>query len=253
MPENSLEIYEGDYFSGSTHGFGYTDYDRDKQAMIPTFNKYLRRIARYTAPAPGKRLLDVGAATGFFLDLARQAGWDTAGIEPAESAAAVARGKNLDVKTGILESDLYMESSFDVITLWDVLEHLPDPLTTMRLITALLKPNGVVAINTPDSSSLWSKLMGTRWHMLCPPEHLCLFGTRSFDRMLGEIGLKLLERDKIGKSFTMQYVAQTLANWQGGALWGTVAQRLQKSRVGRWGVPINLRDNVFLLARKLAS
>jgi len=253
MPANPLKIYEGDYFTGGKHGFGYTDYDRDKQAMIPTFETYLRRIARHAAPAPGKRLLDVGAATGFFLDLARQAGWETAGIEPAETAAAVARGKKLDVKTGILEPDVYTESSFDVITLWDVIEHLPDPVATMRLITALLKPGGVVAINTPDSSSLWSKLMGSRWHMLCPPEHLCLFSTHSFDLMLAQIGLRMLERDKIGKSFTMQYVAQTLANWQGGALWGTVAQRLQKSRIGGWGVPINLRDNVFLLARKPAS
>jgi len=218
--------------------------------MVATFETYLQRIERFLSPAEGKRLLDVGAATGFFLDLARQNGWDTVGIEPAERAAAMARGKKLKVTTGVLEPGLYAESSFDVVTLWDVLEHLADPMATMRVVSALLKPGGIVAINTPDSSSLWSRLMGSRWHLLCPPEHLCLFGNGLLNHMLTEIGLDIVERDKIGKRFTLQYVAQTLARWQRRALWQRMAKSLQGSRIGHCGVSINLYDNLFLLARK---
>lgn len=250
MPANSVAVYEGDYFTGATQGFGYTDYDVDKQPMVPTFQNYLRRIARYVAPATGKRLLDVGAATGFFLNLARAEGWETAGIEPSESAAQMARDKRLDVKTGLLIPGVFAPASFDVITLWDVIEHLPDPLATMTVVSGLLKPGGLIAVNTPDSSSLWARIMGRQWHLLCPPEHLCLFSNAALDRLLGRIGLTLLERDKIGKSFTLQYVAQTLAHWQKFKLWESVAHALQESKVGGWSVPLNLRDNVFLLARK---
>ena len=135
MPDNTLEVYEGDYFTGATQGFGYTDYDADKLPMVPAFKTYLRRIAHYNPPAPGKRMLDVGAATGFFLNLARDAGWTTAvGVEPSASAAETARKKQLDVKTGILEPGLYEPASFDVITLWDVIEHVPDPKAMMNLV-----------------------------------------------------------------------------------------------------------------------
>lgn len=250
MPGNSLEVYEQDYFTGASKGFGYTDYDRDKQAMAPTFQTYLRRIARYAPPAPGKRLLDVGAATGFFLNLARDAGWDTAGVEPSASAAAMARNKHLNVKTGILEPGDFAPESFDVITLWDVIEHVPDPHATLQLATGFLKPGGIIAINTPDASSAWARIMGPGWHLLCPPEHLCLFSHAALDSLLGQSGLTLLERDKIGKSFTMQYIAQTLAHWQKWRIWEALAHFLQGRSVGRWGVPLNLYDNFFVLAQK---
>lgn len=250
MPDNSLEIYEADYFSGASQGFGYTDYDRDKQPMVPTFETYLRRIAKHTAPGPRKTLMDVGAATGFFLNLARQAGWETAGIEPSESAASLGRAKGLDVKTGILVPGVYAAGSFDVITMWDVIEHLPDPKATMQLVIDLLKPGGVVAINTPDASSLWAKFMGPRWHLLCPPEHLCLFSPKSLGSLLRDQGMSVLEVSKIGKSFTLQYVVQTLAHWQKLRLWESLGERLQGSALGRVQIPINLYDNFFVLAQK---
>src|SRR3989344_2020238 len=75
---DSAGVYGEDYFSGARGGFGYVDYDADKEPMAPVFEKYLRRIARY---GTGRRILDVGAATGFFLDIARRAGFDAYGVE----------------------------------------------------------------------------------------------------------------------------------------------------------------------------
>lgn len=248
MPRNALQVYEGDYFTGASHGFGYVDYDRDKEAMIPTFRTYLKKIARYL-PEKG-RMLDIGAATGFFLDLARAAGWETVGIEPSGSAAEKAGKKGLDVRTGILEAGRFAPSSFEAITMWDVLEHLPDPAAVLGVATELLKPGGVLCINTPDAGSTWARLMGARWHLLCPPEHLCLFSGRSLAVLLSGCGLKSLERTKIGKRFTLPYIAQTLAHWHKLRLWEFVAAGLQHSPIRSWGVPINLRDNVFVMAQK---
>ena len=251
MPEHPEEVYAGDYFTGASQGFGYTDYDVDKQPMVPTFKTYLERIGRYTAPGEGKKMLDVGAATGFFLNLAREAGWETAGIEPSVSAAQLAREqKKLDVRAGLLEPGVYAPGSFDVITLWDVIEHVPDPVGFSRLVHDLLKPGGVYAINTPDASSLYGRAMGEKWHALCPPEHLTLFTNEALDQLLAASGFQMLERGKIGKSFTVQYIFQTLGHWQKSKILFSLSQGLSKIGVGGISIPLNLRDNVFLLARK---
>jgi SAM-dependent methyltransferase len=248
MPVDHLKIYNEEYFFGADGGFGYTGYDRDKRAMVPTFHKYLDRLE---SAAPGRgALLDIGAATGFFLELARQRGWQVHGIEPSDAAAERARAKNLDVRTGVLREGIFAPASFEAITMWDVIEHVTDPQSAIRDAAALLKPGGVLAVNTPDSGCLLAKLLGSRWHLVVPPEHLNLFHRRSLISLLTCNGFEILAVASIGKRFTLQYVFQTLAHWQGIALWRTLAHRLRGGRVGQWGVPINLHDNFFLLARK---
>jgi 2-polyprenyl-3-methyl-5-hydroxy-6-metoxy-1,4-benzoquinol methylase len=247
LPPAPLAIYSQDYFDGANEGHGYVEYDRDKQTMVPSFNQYLHLIEK----AYGKkgRLLDVGAATGFFLDLARARGWETAGVEPSDYAAGLGRAKGLDVRTGTLDAFAADKHSFDAITLWDVIEHVPDPRETMRQVRELLKPGGIVAINTPDADSLWARMMGMQWHLIVPPEHLHLFGTRSLQRLLAGAELECLMTAKIGKTFTLQYVIHTLAHWRNIQSLSRLADSLSGHAVGRIGLPINLRDNVFLLGR----
>jgi SAM-dependent methyltransferase len=248
MPADSLRIYDEQYFSGAAGGFGYVDYDRDKQAMAPVFHLYLDKLG-LARPDKGA-LLDIGAATGFFLDIARQRGWRTGGIEPGAHAAAQARAKGLDVQTGTLQNCSFPPGSFDVITLWDVLEHLTDPRLSIQQASGLLKPGGVIAINTPDSGSLFARLLGTKWHLLDPPEHLNLFHRRSVRLLLEQCGFEILETTAIGKKFTLQYVLRTLGHWQGGAIWDSAARRLRNTPFRETALSINLYDNFFLLARK---
>lgn len=247
LPESPLEIYSEDYFAGAGGGHGYVDYDRDKQAMIPAFERYLELIEQ----AYGKkgRMLDIGAATGFFLDIARKRGWETAGVEPSDHAAAMGRAKGIDVRTGTLDALEAPDHSFDVITMWDVIEHVPEPRETLRQVRRLLRPGGIVAINTPDADSLWARVMGMRWHLIVPPEHLHLFGSGSLRRLLSDTDFECLLTSKIGKTFTVQYVFHTLAHWQKLSIWKALAGHFMKNPMGRIGLPINLRDNVFLLAR----
>jgi len=247
LPESSLEIYSQDYFEGATEGHGYVEYDRDKEAMIPSFKRYLELIEK----AHGKKgkILDVGAATGFFLDIARKQGWETAGVEPSDYAAGIGRSKGLDVQTGTLDTFDAPDHSFDVITLWDVIEHVPDPRAVLRRVRRLLKPGGIVAINTPDADSLWARVMGLQWHLIVPPEHLHLFGVRSLRRVLADTEFDCLMVSKIGKTFTVQYVFHTLAHWQKLYIWKKLADHFTRNPLGKIGLPINLRDNVFLLGR----
>jgi hypothetical protein len=131
-----------------------------------------------------------------------------------------------------------------------VIEHVPDPLAFSRLVNDLLKPGGIYAINTPDASSWYGRMMGEKWHALCPPEHLALLTNEALDQLLNKSGFQLLERDKIGKSFTVQYIVQTLGQWQRSKMLSALSQGLNRVGVGGISIPLNLRDNVFLLARK---
>jgi len=246
LPQDVLAIYNDDYFSGAAEGHGYTDYDRDKEPMRPVFEEYLRRMEKLGGAG---RILDVGAATGYFLDIARKRGWDTAGVEPSNFAADLGRKKGLDVRTGVLEDSDFAPASFDVISLWDVLEHLPDPEKTVRDLKRLLKPGGIFAFNTPDVDSMWAKGMGMNWHLIVPPEHIHLFGRRSAVQLLQNCGFEPVEVTTIGKTFTVQYVLQTLGHWLKMSVFTKGGEKLKGSWLGNLGVPINLRDNMFVIAR----
>lgn len=236
VPRES-EIYCESYFKGGKDGFGYADYDEDKRAMEDTFVAFLERIEEYT-PGRGK-LLDVGAATGYFLDLARKRGWQPVGVELSPWAVSEAREKGLEVFAGELGDAPFAAGSFSAITLFDVIEHTGDPGRTLAAACALLKKNGTIAINTPDTSSITARLLGRRWHLFTPPEHLFYFNRRNLSLLLKDLGFEVLKIESIGKKFTLQYVAQFIG-----------FNILSGTRLGRLAVPINLRDNMFLIARK---
>ena len=248
VPENHLEIYSPDYFSGAQKGFGYVDYEIDKKAMSSTLNSYLDKIEKFI-PNNGK-LLDVGTATGFFMELAKQRGWEVQGVEISEYAVQKAREKGLNITTGTLENSDFKEGSFNLITFWDVVEHLSNPKLTLSLAYRILKKDGVIAINTPDSGSFIARLLSRGWHLIVPPEHLFLFNQKNLSNLLKEIGFEILFVGKIGKRFTLQYVAQILANKQKSLVFNWMAKSFGNNFLGRLIIPLSPRDNFFLLARK---
>lgn len=134
-----------------------------------------------------EHLLDIGCATGNFLKVARDNGWQTTGIEPIEEAAKIAREHyQLDVITGTLESVELADSSFDVITMWDVLEHLPSPKHTLQRCHRLLKPGGTLVFSIPNLSSFDRYLFGEHWIGWDAPRHFNLFSEESLTKLLTE-------------------------------------------------------------------
>jgi SAM-dependent methyltransferase len=131
-----------------------------------------RVIAR--RPQPG-RLLDVGCATGDFLFAMQQRGWQVQGVEPVAHAAAQARQLfDLDVYTGLLEEAAYQANTFDVVTLWDVLEHVTDPLATLIEVARILRPGGLLLFSLPNPASIEARLFGGSWVGWERPRHLTL-------------------------------------------------------------------------------
>jgi 2-polyprenyl-3-methyl-5-hydroxy-6-metoxy-1,4-benzoquinol methylase len=136
------------------------------------------------------RLLDVGCATGFFLNGMRSQGdWELHGVEINPYAAEIARDRyGLKVCTGTLIEAAYPAHFFDVITMWDVLEHLHQPLENLREIERILKPDGLLVLRVPNVSSLDAKLFKRYWAGYDAPRHLYVFSPRTLEELLREAG-----------------------------------------------------------------
>lgn len=245
---NPSGIYTKDYFLGARSGFGYANYEEDKTKDRFTLNLYLEKVEKFV-PQRGK-LLDVGAATGVFLELAAKRGWEVSGVEISDYAAEAARRKNLNVQTGTIESLKSTPNYFEVVTMFDVLEHLTDPQKVLRAVHYLLKPGGITVINTPDAGSFFARLMGRSWHLLVPPEHLFYFNVANLTQLLIKTGFDVRLVTNIGKRFTLRYIFKTLARWQKFFLWQWIARKLLAMPLGQFTLPLNLRDNCFIIAQK---
>jgi 2-polyprenyl-3-methyl-5-hydroxy-6-metoxy-1,4-benzoquinol methylase len=244
----SASVYDETYFSGADNGFGYVDYDVDKEPMIPVFEKYMDTVAKLGLKS-GK-LLDVGAATGFFMDIAKKRGFAVKGVELSDYAAAIGRKKGLDILTQDLEGARLPAESFDIITLFDVLEHVPDPKKFLLEVKRLLKKGGLIVVNTPNGDSIPARILGTRWHLIVPPEHLHYFSPKNLGTFMKKNGFSIPVNTSIGKRFTLKYIFKTLYRWQKLRIWAAIERFFHQGARSRWYIPLNTHDNLFMIFRK---
>ncbi len=158
-----------------------------------------KRVLAVTQHREAGKLLDIGCAKGEFLlamrDLTR---WDVFGVEPSLGASEYARTQaGLNVQTGALEQANYPDGFFDVITMWNVIEHLPDPLSTLKFIHRLLKPKGLLVFNTPSLDSWDARLFGPYWIGFELPRHYVVFSRKTLRDMLQTAGFGILNTRSI--------------------------------------------------------
>lgn len=218
------------------------------EATAETYEKYLRKLEMHHSEKG--RLFDVGSATGLFIEIALKQGWEASGIEISKKAAEAGAGKGLNISYGDFES-WQGSKDFEVVTFWDVLEHFLDPENAIRNARKILKKGGILAINTPDSKSILMKAMGKHWHHFNPPSHLHYFNIENLKGLLEKNGFETIYAGRVGKKFTLQQISKLLAMWQRISLWKTIYGFLSQSRWGDLKIPINTRDNLFILARKV--
>jgi SAM-dependent methyltransferase len=195
-------------------------------------------------------LLDVGCALGGFLAVAQEHGFEVEGVEIAEYAAEQARTR-LHIK--VTNSDIYSAAlapeSYDVITMWDVIEHLPDPNLALEKITRALRPKGYVAFSTGDVSSTWARLTGKRWPLLTPPQHLYFFSQRSMSDLLKRHNFSVKEIHYQGKWVTAAFIL-----FKAQESFGSIIKPL--STAIRWSglqdakINMNLGDIMTVVAQK---
>ncbi|RLG45697.1 MAG: hypothetical protein DRN92_06510 [Thermoproteota archaeon] len=162
--------------------------------MMGWFNRLrLWMVERAWRRSPG-RLLDIGCGRGRFLACARDAGWECMGVEPMERSWRVAVEEyGLQVMTEPLRDDHFAPESFEVVTLWHTLEHIPDPLHVMRNVQRWLVSGGLAVIAVPNIASLQSLLGGPLWFHLDPPRHLSHFTPQTAASLLTSCGFETPE------------------------------------------------------------
>ncbi|MGG4500830.1 methyltransferase domain-containing protein [Paenibacillus polymyxa] len=143
---------------------------------------------------PRGKLLDLGCSTGNFVLEAQLRYWDVKGVEISEKAAQIGRLKHgLNVITGSLDEHLFDKESFDVVTAFDVLEHIPNPHHFMENINRILKTGGLFIANTPNVSSTASYHSGSNWRHLDPPLHVILYDHISLRILMRMHNFKILK------------------------------------------------------------
>ncbi len=244
------EYYDHDGINNGLEFFGYDNYVDDEENIKTTFAKRLNTIERYAARG---RLLDVGCATGFFLDLARSQGWEVVGSEVSEFSAHYARQTlGLDVRLGTLKQLSFEGEAFDVVTMWDVIEHVPDPLGELREVWRILRDGGVLSIITPDAGSLIARLLGARWEEFRRVrEHVYFFSRRTMRETLRKAGFGVLKTEYADKVFCLGPAVHRLKyyTWDG-ALTQAATSLVYKLGLDKIRVNINPFTKMAIYARK---
>jgi SAM-dependent methyltransferase len=145
---------------------------RNLPRHIQRSSKILRRITNTVNKSPHEiDLLDVGCSSGAFLLVARDQGFKVAGVEPAPAAVKTARGMGLIIYEGRIESLDLAGESYDVVTMFEVMEHVRDPITVLKECHRILRPRGIVVICTGNAESWTVKRMGEKWEYFDMEKH----------------------------------------------------------------------------------
>lgn len=249
VPDDLAPFYAKGYFTGNVELDGYMDYEADKEVTKNTYVHYLDEIERNLTVASKPNLFEVGCATGFFLELAKERGWKVSGIDLSGYAVQKAKEKGLKVSTRTFES-VENDMGYDVIAMYDLIEHVKDPVGTIRKAHELLQSGGLVVFTTPDAGSLWARVWGKKWHAFVPPQHLFYFSDKNLSEILVKNGFEILESAHHGKRFAIPYIIRLLYSWTGFKLFSKLAEWSGKTFLKHISVPINVRDTAFIIARK---
>ncbi len=236
-------LYDGDYFKGEE----YLDYRADEDFFKKNFRQRLAQVRKYTSRG---RLLEIGAAYGFFLDLARQY-FDVVGFEV--NAEAVAHGRQqfgLDLRTDdfLQASEQNIGGRVDVTVMWDVIEHLDRPDLFIERVAALSNPGAMLHITTGDIGSLLARIRGRKWRMIHPPTHLHYFDRHSLTRLLSRHGFITVDVRSVGVARSFRQILYSLLalQFRSPSLYRRIASHLPPT----WGFTLNTHDIMQITAKR---
>ncbi len=233
-PSSLAALYDADFFSAVSSG-GYVDYVGDENVHRRNARRHLRRLQEFGAPGT---LVEIGSAAGFLLDEARHAGWEVRGVEI--SGAMIRETKErfgLEVADGVSHVDL-PEASVDVVLANQVIEHVVNPLQILVAAQDLLRPGGILVVETWDIGSPLATLMRSKWQQITPPSVVWLWDRHQLMEMVGGAGFH-----QVSVKPSMKWVSLRTVLGQLGR------RTLAKHPAGRLAIPYALGDLVVLTAR----
>ncbi len=211
---------------------GYIRTGRAPASIRTAFRRLdLGARVRLAASMPGRRILDVGCARGDFLLQMRARRWIIAGVEPTDWLAGEALGLGIPVWTGTLEQVRLRPATFDVVTIWDVLEHVADPVADLQRVRRLLAPGGRVLINTPLADGWDARLFGPGWSGWDAPRHAVVFTRATLADALARAGFELVGWHRVFETYLITALTLGLAAKErlprpvAAAVWGLLHAR----------------------------
>ena len=184
FPADVSEFYDADYYEGRAE-YSYRDERKKTRYDDYVFRARLKNIARFTAPPAD--FLDVGCAFGSFVAAAGRAGYRARGLDVSPYAVEEGRSRGLDLRRGELSPGVYPPGSFDVATLIEVLEHLPDPETALGTLAEILRPGGLLVLQTANYAGLQARRAGADYHYYLPG-HLFYYSAANLRALLARHG-----------------------------------------------------------------
>lgn len=245
-PETLKRQYGPDYFQGAE----YVDYAGDRDVHLKMLSGHLRLVQRHVPH--GGRVLELGCAHGFFLELIGDAYPKSVGMDLSDAAVAEARKRNLDARTGdFLQAEF--DQQFDAVCMWDTIEHLPRPYEVIRRASQLLKAGGFLFLTTGDFGAWLPRWQGLKWRQIHPPTHLFYFTRVSLQKLCVRAGLEVVRFGTVTVYRRLGSAFQALERFRGDSFGGRLASaglRAVPKAVLNWGLPLNLGDTLYLVARK---
>jgi SAM-dependent methyltransferase len=195
-------------------------------------------------PLEGKRLLDVGAGSGKLVRYLRRRGVDAHGVEPSRALFDRFLSHDARFMCATVDAAHFSVGSFSIVTAFDVIEHVSNPVAFLRGVVSALEPGGVFFLSTPDVESLTAKAFGRRWHFYYP-YHLSYFGVRTLARAAAALGLRALSSRHRGRRRSVGYMIRYVAEFIG----GVDAPRWAR-RFDNYDLPVNLFDTMYVAFRR---
>lgn len=245
--------YSKGFFTGGKHYRAYADYAGDKHTILHNMKKYLTVIKKYKKNGT---LLDLGCALGFLIELVEKNGFSAVGVDVSEYAVGLAKklvGEEKVILGRVEELETILNNQrehFDVVTMFDLIEHLENPKRVLQQISKILSANGLLVIQTGDAGSNWAKLMGKNWHFFAPPQHFFFYSQKNLTELLKQAGFKVIKVQKIGKWVSLRYLFHMMRYINKDSIGDILYNLTSKNFLGQIPIFMRMNDNMIVLAKK---
>ncbi len=238
-------VYSDDYFQSG--GAGYSDYLAEEKLLRDRGRWYARLLSEHSGPG---KILDVGAAAGFILQGFVDNGWSGTGVEPNDTMASVARSRlGLEVWTGMMEQ-LAGDVEYDAVSMIQVLPHFIDPKHAVEVVAGILRPGGLLLVETWNRSSWTARLLGKAWHEYSPPSVLHWFTPDGVARLAGVCGLKEIARGRPPRKILASHGKSLLRHKLGSSALGRLMALPLHLIPDRLVLPYPAEDLFWMVLRK---
>lgn len=245
LSEDELRtLYGADYF----HGDEYADYVAEGPELRENFRRRIGTLLQHQPKEERRRLFEIGAAYGFFLDEVCSSYEHVSGVDISEAAAEYARTQlGVDVVAADYLAQQLPEQ-VDTLCMWDTIEHLSRPRDFIEKAARDVRAGGLLALTTGDIDSFNARLRGRRWRMIHPPTHLHYFSRRTLVRLLDSAGFDVVHLETAGNTRSIRGIVYAILVLRGGRQ--GLFNKIKTLPGLDQSVTLDLRDIVYIIARR---